>query len=57
LSACFDAIIYDLGFIARHIGFHCPVLYKKTTRHWSRTSFGRGKQLDLKKLDSAVLAL
>jgi mannosyltransferase OCH1-like enzyme len=40
-SERFDATIFDLGFVARRIGFHCPVLYKKTLRHWSRSSFGR----------------
>jgi tetratricopeptide (TPR) repeat protein len=33
--------IFDLGFIAQRIGLHCPVRYKKTERHWGRTSFGR----------------
>jgi tetratricopeptide (TPR) repeat protein len=31
--------ILDMAYTARHIGFHCPVAYKKTERHWSRSSF------------------
>ena len=37
--------IFDLGFIAQRIGLHCPVRYKKTERHWGRTSFGRTRPL------------
>ena len=37
------AVILDMGFTMRHIGFHCPVRYKKTVRHWSRSTFGGGK--------------
>jgi tetratricopeptide (TPR) repeat protein len=44
VSECLDATILDVGTVARCIGFHCPVLYKKTLRHWSRTSFVRRKQ-------------
>jgi tetratricopeptide (TPR) repeat protein len=33
------AVVLDMGIIERHIGVHCPVRYKKTTRHWSRSSF------------------
>lgn len=39
----FGAVILDMGFAARNIGIHCPVRYKKTVRHWSRSTFGRKK--------------
>jgi mannosyltransferase OCH1-like enzyme/Tfp pilus assembly protein PilF len=45
ISEHLDATIFDVGTVARHVGFHCPVLYKKTLRHWSRTSFVRNKRL------------
>ena len=45
-----DATIFDVGTVARRIGFHCPVLYKKTHRHWSRTSFARRTHANLKKM-------
>jgi len=44
-SVHLDATIFDLGSINRRIGAHCPVLYKKTIRHWSRASFGGKKQI------------
>jgi tetratricopeptide (TPR) repeat protein len=31
--------ILDLNAIQNHVGFHCPVRYKKTKKHWSRSSF------------------
>jgi hypothetical protein len=34
-----EPTILDMAFTARRIGFHCPVAYKKTERHWSRSSF------------------
>jgi hypothetical protein len=37
------AVILDMGFTARNIGIHCPVRYKKTERHWSRSTFRGGK--------------
>jgi tetratricopeptide (TPR) repeat protein len=36
--------IMHLGEIQRVIGIHCPVRYKSTHRHWSRSSFGRIKR-------------
>jgi len=56
LSERFDATIFDLGFMARRIGFHCPVVYKKTSRHWSRSSFGKRKQVEFKKFGSIILS-
>jgi mannosyltransferase OCH1-like enzyme len=35
-----EPTILDMAHTARHIGIHCPVTYKKTERHWSRTNFG-----------------
>jgi mannosyltransferase OCH1-like enzyme len=35
-----EPTIFDMAFTAKRIGFHCPVAYKKTERHWSRSSFG-----------------
>jgi hypothetical protein len=32
--------ILDLGLVRRHIGMHCSLPYKKSLRHWSRSSFG-----------------
>ena len=51
-----DATIFDLGYIARRIGFHCPVVYKKTIRHWSRSSFVEKRRTGLK-TSSALSAL
>jgi tetratricopeptide (TPR) repeat protein len=45
-----SATIFDLGFISRHVGIHCPVVYKKTTRHWGNASFKRRRELDCKKI-------
>ena len=53
----FEPTIFDLGFIARRIGFHCPVVYKKTIRHWSRSNFGRRKRVDLKRSNRAIATL
>jgi mannosyltransferase OCH1-like enzyme len=39
ISRDLGAIIFDMGFLARHVGFHCEVRYKKTAKHWSRSSF------------------
>lgn len=36
--------VMDLGELQRVIGIHCPVGYKSTLRHWSRSSFGRVKR-------------
>jgi mannosyltransferase OCH1-like enzyme len=36
--------VLDLGPIQRVIGMHCPVRYKSTDLHWSRSSFGNGKR-------------
>jgi tetratricopeptide (TPR) repeat protein len=33
--------IFALSDIQDKVGLHCPVRYKSTERHWSRTSFGR----------------
>jgi len=30
--------ILELGEAQRHVGFHCPVRYKGTERHWSRSA-------------------
>jgi hypothetical protein len=34
-----------MGVIARHVGFHYPVRYKNTERHWSRSSFRRVRRV------------
>jgi tetratricopeptide (TPR) repeat protein len=36
--------VMDLGELQRVVGIHCPVLYKSTHRHWSRSAFGRRKR-------------
>ncbi|MGY4509025.1 tetratricopeptide repeat protein [Bradyrhizobium sp. USDA 3650] len=33
--------VLDLGHLQRVIGIHCPVRYKSTDKHWSRTAFRR----------------
>jgi tetratricopeptide (TPR) repeat protein len=33
------ATIFELGTIQRHIGIHCPVCYKRSDKHWGRSSF------------------
>jgi hypothetical protein len=33
------AVILDMGFTMRHIGLRCPVRYKTTIQHWSRSKF------------------
>jgi tetratricopeptide (TPR) repeat protein len=33
--------VMDLGELQRVVGIHCPVRYKSTDRHWSRSAFGR----------------
>lgn len=35
------AAIFDMGYVQRHVGIHCPLAYKKSARHWSRSSFAR----------------
>jgi tetratricopeptide (TPR) repeat protein len=37
------AVILDMGFTMRHIGLRCPVRYKTTNRHWSRSTFGKAE--------------
>ena len=44
MSDRFDATILDRGFMWRRVGFHCPLVYKKTIRDWRRSSFGKGGQ-------------
>ncbi len=39
-----EPTILDMAYTAKRIGFHCPVAYKKTERHWSRTSFGKRRK-------------
>nr|WP_276576265.1 tetratricopeptide repeat protein [Bradyrhizobium zhengyangense] len=36
--------VLDLGHLQRVIGIHCPVRYKSTDRHWSRTAFRRDRR-------------
>jgi mannosyltransferase OCH1-like enzyme/thioredoxin-like negative regulator of GroEL len=38
------AQVLDLGHLQRVIGIHCPVRYKSTDRHWSRSAFGRNRR-------------
>ena len=40
-----DVATFDYGFLNRRVGFHCQVTYKKTARHWGRSSFGRPKPI------------
>jgi hypothetical protein len=35
------AAIFERGRIERHIGIHCPGLYKRSHKHWSRSSFSK----------------
>jgi hypothetical protein len=35
-------------------GIHCPVRYKKTVRHWSRSSFGKERSRVTGTLDQAA---
>jgi tetratricopeptide (TPR) repeat protein len=36
--------VLELGTLQRVIGVHCPVRYKSTRLHWSRSSFGRNEK-------------
>jgi tetratricopeptide (TPR) repeat protein len=36
--------IFGLGELQRFVGVHCPVRYKQTARHWSRTCFARARE-------------
>ena len=36
--------VLDLGELQRRIGIHCPVRYKSTDQHWSRTAFRRERR-------------
>ena len=35
--------VIDLGELQRAIGIHCPVRYKSTHLHWSRSAFGKAR--------------
>jgi mannosyltransferase OCH1-like enzyme len=35
-----EITIFDLATMQKFIGFHSPLRYKKTKKHWSRSSFG-----------------
>jgi mannosyltransferase OCH1-like enzyme len=43
-AASLSAVIFDQGVIARYVGSHNPLRYKKTERHWGRFSFRRKKR-------------
>lgn len=38
------AQVLDLGALQRVIGIHCPVRYKSTEKHWSRSAFGNKRK-------------
>jgi tetratricopeptide (TPR) repeat protein len=38
--------IFDVNYLQRHIGFHCPADYKKTSKHWRRALLGRKFKTD-----------
>jgi mannosyltransferase OCH1-like enzyme len=52
-----DPTILDMAFTAKRIGFHCPVSYKRTQRHWSRSSFRRRRSAPLNEVDSGAYGL
>ncbi len=35
--------IFTVGQIQRFLGLHCPALYKSTSQHWLKSSFGEGR--------------
>jgi len=39
-----NTTVLALGELQRKVGLHCPVRYKRTDKHWSRTSFGRNSR-------------
>jgi tetratricopeptide (TPR) repeat protein len=49
--------IFDMGELQSHIGIHCQVRYKRTKKHWSRTSFQRKSNRDTKYTEDQILGI
>jgi tetratricopeptide (TPR) repeat protein len=47
--------VFGMGELQRRVGIHCRVGYKRTTKHWSRTSFRRTRNPSIQLIQAQTL--
>ncbi|MGY4509107.1 tetratricopeptide repeat protein [Bradyrhizobium sp. USDA 3650] len=48
-------VILNMGELQSHVGIHCQVRYKRTSKHWSRSSFHRKPSGMTKRTEEGIL--